>query len=182
MSGECNVCGHQGCIEANHPTTVTEADLLGQPWYAVPNAVIGGWCVINRDLPDNSAIETDDGGRELACFLSEGIARHVAWLHQAALGAVGWTAPDLRARVAELEGQLSDASHRAITATEEARVATGILAKLANAGAHTADSLLVRSTRGPIALTDVEVALFDAIREAKTGLPPDVAPTTKETT
>lgn len=70
---------------------------------------------------------------------------------------------DQEARIAALEAQLADASHRAVTATEEARVATGILAKQANAGAHVVDGVLVRSTRGPLALADAEAALFGAL-------------------
>lgn len=72
------------------------------------------------------------------------------------------------ARITELEGQLSEAMHRAITATEEARVATGLLRKQANAGAHVVEGLLVRSTCGPFVLTDAEAALFDTLTTTDT--------------
>lgn len=68
-------------------------------------------------------------------------------------------------RIADLEAQLAARSHEAIVARAEAELAKGILRKLRAFGARTERRLLVRSTRGPIPLTDAEAALFDTITE-----------------
>jgi hypothetical protein len=62
---------------------------------------------------------------------------------------------------ADLEARLADASHRAITATEEARVATGILAKLAASGAACGEHYLHCGVS--VLVTDAEAALFDSL-------------------
>jgi hypothetical protein len=167
----CDICGYPvgaHVVGQPHPgpqSSLTDADLLGQSWHAVPNVLIGGWCVLNRDLPDNDVgpDHRDDGVREIGDFLSEAIARHIVWLHQAALGEAGWTAPDLRARIADLEAQLAARSHEAIVARGEAEVAKGILRKV-SAAAGRCDGWIGR-TDGPIDLTDAEAALFDTITE-----------------
>lgn len=46
-----------------------------QVWYARPDDLIGGWCVMPRNLPPSS------GWPPPAEFLDEGLARHVAELH-----------------------------------------------------------------------------------------------------
>lgn len=83
---------------------------------------------------------------------------------------------------ADLEARLSDASHRAVTAIEEARVATGVLRKLAADGARTAPRAS-HGDSGPVLvcpfdvrieepveidLTDAEAALFDTIAKETT--------------
>ena len=51
-------------------------DLLKTPWQAAPETTIGGWCV----QPQGES-PTHEGGIELACFMSEGHAQHIADLH-----------------------------------------------------------------------------------------------------
>lgn len=48
-------------------------------WYAYPNDLIGGWCVMNIDKMPSSA----DGHFEYAVadFISEELATHIATLH-----------------------------------------------------------------------------------------------------
>jgi hypothetical protein len=53
--------------------TITE--LMQIPWYARPDDVIGGWCVMPVDeLPSQ-------GMFQVASFVSQEIAEHVALLH-----------------------------------------------------------------------------------------------------
>jgi hypothetical protein len=61
--------------------TVAEARRKGTPplgvtWYAYPNDVIGGWCVMPVDAPPGEA-----NVQEVADFVTEEAARHVADLH-----------------------------------------------------------------------------------------------------
>lgn len=58
-----------------------EQSMLAVRWFVQPNDVIGGWCVTVVDLPPSS------GYPEVADFLSERAARHIADLHNAALDA-----------------------------------------------------------------------------------------------
>lgn len=69
---------------------------------------------------------------------------------------------DLEGQVKLLEAQLADASHRAITATEEARVAKGILAKVRRFEEKYGLGF------GLVHLTDAESALFDTITKETT--------------
>lgn len=55
-------------------------DLLEFKWFAVVNDLIGGWSVSNVDKP-SSDTDSTNGEYEIGCFLSEGIARHVAASH-----------------------------------------------------------------------------------------------------
>jgi hypothetical protein len=50
-------------------------DVLRVPWFAVPNDLIGGWCVCDRPSPPSA------GGIEIADFVSEETAGHIAFLH-----------------------------------------------------------------------------------------------------
>jgi hypothetical protein len=63
------------------------ADVLGVPWYAQPNDLIGGWCVMLSDEPPSF------GGNEIADFCSEEVARHIAELHNAHLAAAAVPGP-----------------------------------------------------------------------------------------
>lgn len=56
-----------------------EASTLAATWYAQPNDLIGGWCVMASDEPPSS------GGPEVADFSTERLARHIAELHNASL-------------------------------------------------------------------------------------------------
>lgn len=56
-----------------------EASTLAAAWYAQPNDLIGGWCVMPSDQPPSS------GGPEVADFCTERIAGHIAELHNASL-------------------------------------------------------------------------------------------------
>lgn len=59
----------------------TEAGLLAATWYPQPNDLTGGWCVMTTDAPPSA------GGMDVADFTTEGIARHIADLHNASLAA-----------------------------------------------------------------------------------------------
>jgi hypothetical protein len=60
------------------------SDVLNERWYAHPDDLVGGWCVMNRDFPPSRLNRhTDPDGREVGNFLSEAIARHVVELHNA---------------------------------------------------------------------------------------------------
>lgn len=55
------------------------AALLNRIWYAKPDDLIGGWCVMPVD-------ESPSGGCvEVASFLSEELARHIVALHNTLL-------------------------------------------------------------------------------------------------
>jgi hypothetical protein len=45
-------------------------------WYAKPDDLIGGWCVMDTDMTPGEANRP-----EIACFISEKLARHIAYLH-----------------------------------------------------------------------------------------------------
>ena len=49
---------------------------LGVTWYAQPNDVIGGWCVMTVNKPPGEAKV-----QEVADFVTEEAARHVADIH-----------------------------------------------------------------------------------------------------
>jgi hypothetical protein len=51
--------------------------MMNTAWYAQPNDLIGGWCVVPLDLPPSSGVFT------IADFTDERAARHIAWLHNA---------------------------------------------------------------------------------------------------
>jgi hypothetical protein len=53
--------------------------MLSARWYARPDDLIGGWCVMPCDLPPSS------GAPEVGGFMCEEHARHVADLHNQAL-------------------------------------------------------------------------------------------------
>lgn len=53
--------------------------LLGCRWYAQPDDLIGGACIMPIDLPPSS------GHPSVGDFLSDEIARHIVELHNAAL-------------------------------------------------------------------------------------------------
>jgi hypothetical protein len=51
-------------------------DYLNTQWYAMPEDTIGGWCVkINEISPSQSP------GGEVALFISEEVAKHIANIH-----------------------------------------------------------------------------------------------------
>ncbi len=56
--------------------------ILHQRWYAQPNDLIGGWCLMTVDKPPSQADHTK-GEIEVGTFLSQGIAEHVATQHNA---------------------------------------------------------------------------------------------------
>lgn len=51
-------------------------DMLGVRWQAAEDTTIGGWCV----QPEGSS-PTHEGGLELASFMTEELAEHIAYLH-----------------------------------------------------------------------------------------------------
>jgi len=62
---------------------------LGEAWYAHPDDLIGGWCVITADMTpgdaqDKLGVGPDAGWREVANFVREADARHIAFLHNLA--------------------------------------------------------------------------------------------------
>lgn len=53
--------------------------MLGLRWYAMPNDLIGGWCVMPVPKPPS------EGYPEVGSFMAQRIAEHVASLHNASL-------------------------------------------------------------------------------------------------
>ncbi len=51
--------------------------LMRSYWYAMPNDLIGGWCVVPIQLPPSAGVV------EIATFIDEEFARHIAALHNA---------------------------------------------------------------------------------------------------
>ena len=51
-------------------------DYLNQEWFAMPEDTIGGWCVKTNEIPPSQ-----DPTGEVACFISEEVAKHVANIH-----------------------------------------------------------------------------------------------------
>lgn len=49
--------------------------VMNAEWFAHPNDLIGGWCVVPLDLPPSAGVFT------IADFTDERAARHIAWLH-----------------------------------------------------------------------------------------------------
>jgi hypothetical protein len=61
--------------ETAPPIAALAAAQLAATWYARPNDLIGGWCVMPADEPPSS------GPPEVASFASETVAQHIADLH-----------------------------------------------------------------------------------------------------
>jgi hypothetical protein len=112
---------------------------------------------------------------------SKGADAEVAWAVEAFGLPVFFDEGALLAWIGEwkpgyLEARLADASHRAVTATEEARVAKEILVKFKAAGCtyNGSSSAFAHAAMGTsptliVHLTDAEAALLDTItREART--------------
>lgn len=64
--------------------------MMSSPWYAKPNDLIGGWCVMDVDLTPGQAdqMEFAKGAKEfilheIGDFLTKEMAQHVADLHNA---------------------------------------------------------------------------------------------------
>lgn len=57
---------------------------MSQLWYARPDDVVGGWAVMNADVPPSEISRADDIW-QVGHWLSEEAAEHVAWLHNAYL-------------------------------------------------------------------------------------------------
>lgn len=53
-----------------------DEDRLRKVWYAKPNDLIGGWCVMDVDLPPSVANRA-----EVCDIMSEGMANHIVKLH-----------------------------------------------------------------------------------------------------
>lgn len=61
-------------------------NVLAERWYAHPDDLVGGWCVMNRDHPPSQLDrDVDPDAREVGDFLGEDVARHVVALHNATL-------------------------------------------------------------------------------------------------
>jgi len=58
--------------------------VMRQQWYAQPNDLIGGWCVTNVDKAP-SAIDAEQGEREIADVFMEEAAHEMARLHNESL-------------------------------------------------------------------------------------------------
>jgi hypothetical protein len=71
-------------------------DPLTVPWYAQPDDLIGGWCVMLTDDPPSA------GGIQVADFCHEGAARHVAELHNGWLESHHTHSSDLDADTCEI--------------------------------------------------------------------------------
>lgn len=59
---------------------VVEADYFQDRWFAQPDDIVGGWCLMNVDKRPSQARHRA-GEWQIADFLSENAARHVAELH-----------------------------------------------------------------------------------------------------
>lgn len=62
---------------------MTDHDLLSIRWYAQPDDLIGGWCLMSVDKPPSRCSYRE---WQVSSFLDEVTARHVAELHN------GWLA------------------------------------------------------------------------------------------
>lgn len=60
---------------------LTEDDLMSATWYPIVNDLIGGWAVVNVEKLQVSDLDRKAGEVEIASFISERIARHIADLH-----------------------------------------------------------------------------------------------------
>jgi hypothetical protein len=58
------------------PSAPTAAD-LGVRWHAMPDDMIGGWCVMRSEKPPSQ------GGYQIASFISQEMTEHIAELHNA---------------------------------------------------------------------------------------------------
>jgi hypothetical protein len=54
---------------------MTKTGYLSFEWYARPNDIVGGWCVMPVDQPPS------DGFPEVANFTTQELAEHIARLH-----------------------------------------------------------------------------------------------------
>lgn len=57
---------------------------IGSKWYAQPNDLIGGWCVMDVNMTPANASAAENMGdalHEVACFTTREEAEHIAGLH-----------------------------------------------------------------------------------------------------
>lgn len=59
-----------------------DEEALSGRWYVHADDLIGGWAVMNVDKPP-SQCDARAGEGEIASFVSEAVARHIADLHHA---------------------------------------------------------------------------------------------------
>lgn len=50
------------------------------PWYVQPDDMIGGWCIMTVNKPPGES-DYRSGEWQIASFMAEGVAQHVATLH-----------------------------------------------------------------------------------------------------
>jgi hypothetical protein len=67
----------EGCSEFATPVDSPAWDPMTMSWFAQPNDLIGGWCVMPIPKPPSCGVA------EVADFCREEVARHVAELHNA---------------------------------------------------------------------------------------------------
>ena len=78
-------------LDANYPKEptmadpLTEAEILARWWYAVPDDMVGGWAIATLDKPTSQIEKFDGESVPVDLVLTEGIARHIAGLHNAFL-------------------------------------------------------------------------------------------------
>lgn len=65
--------------------TADEGETLAAPWYAKPNDLIGGWCVMDIDQTPAQAQRPG-----VADFTSQALAEHIADLHNQHLAREDW--------------------------------------------------------------------------------------------
>lgn len=68
-----------------HLIHVTEEDVLGRRWYAVPETLIGGWAIATVDQPTSEIDMGNTDERVMAECWGERTARHLVELHNARL-------------------------------------------------------------------------------------------------
>lgn len=65
---------------------MNEPEMLNVVWYCCKNDLIGGWCIHTADVPCSTLhVAGASTYREVACFTSVLLARHIVDLHNATL-------------------------------------------------------------------------------------------------
>jgi hypothetical protein len=85
-----------GCSEFATPVDPPGYDPMTMSWFAQPDDLIGGWCVMLTDEPPSV------GGIQVADFCHERVARHVAELHNGWLESHHTHSSDLDADTCEI--------------------------------------------------------------------------------
>ena len=66
-------------VPRGRSTKEVQVNHFTNPWYAQPNDLVGGWCIMLRPDPPSK------GGTIVADMCSESVARYIARIHNMAL-------------------------------------------------------------------------------------------------